>query len=58
MSKENQETSVRPITQPMQEQQYRVEALSHAVRHRLSSETPTDVVKAAEKYLTFLQDAN
>ena len=57
MNEEKQETSVRPITQPMQEQQYRVEALSHAVRHRLSSETPTDVIEAAEKYLTFLQNA-
>lgn len=37
------------------EQQYRVEALGHAVRHRLTSETPDNIVKAAEKYLAFLQ---
>ena len=36
-------------------QQYRIEALGHAVRHRLSSETPDNIVKAAEKYLAFLQ---
>ena len=33
----------------------RVEALNNAVRHRLASETPDDVVQAAEKYLKFLQ---
>ncbi len=33
----------------------RVEALNSAVRHRLASETPYDVVTAAEKYLKFLQ---
>ena len=33
----------------------RVEALNSAVRHRLATETPDDVVTAAEKYLKFLQ---
>lgn len=33
----------------------RVEALNSAVRHRLNTETPDDIVIAAEKYLKFLQ---
>lgn len=33
----------------------RVEALNNAVRHRLSTEKPDDIVKAAEKYFKFLQ---
>ncbi len=32
----------------------RLEALNNAVRHRLATETPDDVVVAAEKYLQFL----
>ena len=33
----------------------RIEALSYAARHRLSSETASDVVGNAEQYFKFLQ---
>lgn len=33
----------------------RLEALNNAVRHRLATETPEDIVKAAELYLAFLE---
>lgn len=38
------------------EHENRLEALNNAVRHRLQTETPADIVEAAEKYLKFLQD--
>lgn len=36
---------------------YRVrdEALGHALRHRLGTESADDVIEAAEKYLAFLR---
>ncbi len=38
-----------------EERQDRVEALGHAVRHRIKSEDRLAVVKTAERYLEFLQ---
>lgn len=37
------------------EHEDRREALNNAVRHRLNTETPANIVAAAEKYLKFLQ---
>lgn len=52
MSQENQATI------SYSKDQLRVEALGHAVRHRLKDETSDDVVKAAEKYFAFLTKDN
>ena len=38
-----------------QKRKDRTEALQNAVRHRLGTETPDDIVKAAKKYFEFLQ---
>lgn len=37
------------------ERDNRAEALNNAARHRLGTEKPEDVVKAAELYFAFLQ---
>lgn len=37
------------------ERENRVEALNHAVRHRLATETPANIVTAAGLYLNFLR---
>jgi hypothetical protein len=50
METKESERTVRSV-----EQQNRLEALSHAVRHRMREENPTEVVEAAKKYFEFLQ---
>ena len=46
---------VDPTTKHLTEQQFRLEALANAVRHRVKEETADDVVKSAQKYYDFLR---
>ena len=39
----------------MDDKQLKLEALNNAVRHRLASESPDDIVNAAQKYYEFLK---